>query len=81
MAVGGVGTLLVLLFLIALAVHVAALVDAARRSEEDLSPRGGKTVWVALLGVSLVIPGGFIVAIVYLLTIKPRATASRADLP
>lgn len=80
MAVAGVGTLLVLFVLVALAVQVVALVDAARRPEAELSPRGGKTLWIALLAVSLVVPGGFVLAIVYLLAIKPRITPRRPEM-
>lgn len=72
MAVAGVWTLVLLLVLVGLAVQVVALVDAARRPEADLSPRGGKTLWVVLLAVSLVVPGGFVLALVYLLAVRPR---------
>lgn len=77
MVVAGVGTLLlvlVLVLLVGLVVQVVALVDAARRPEADLSPRGGKALWVALLAVTLVVPGGFVLALVYLVAVRPRAT-------
>lgn len=73
MAVTGVATLLVLLLVITLAIQVIALVDAARRPDEDLAARGGKTLWLVLLAVALVIPGGFLLGLIYLLAIRPRS--------
>ena len=72
MAVTGVATLLVLLFVVTLAIQVLALVDAARRPDADLATRGGKTLWLVLLAVALVIPGGFLLGLIYLLAIRPR---------
>jgi hypothetical protein len=57
---------------VALAVQIWALVDAARRSEEHLAQRGGKTLWVLLLAVFLVVPGGFLLGLVYLVAVRPR---------
>ena len=75
MAVTGVATLLVLLFVVTLAIQVLALVDAARRPDADLAARGGKTLWLVLLAVALVIPGGFLLGLIYLLAIRPRHPA------
>ena len=66
-------TLLLLLVLVialaSLAVQVYALVDASSR--DDLP--GGKTLWVALLAVGLILPGaGTLLALVYLLAIRPQ---------
>jgi hypothetical protein len=74
---GGLGLLLALTFVIALAVQVWALVDAARRPEAHLSQRGGKTLWVVLLAVFLVVPGGFMLGLVYLLAVRPRGARTR----
>jgi len=63
--------LLFLAFVVALAVQVWALVDAARRPESHLAQRGGKTLWVVMLAVFLVVPGGFLLGLVYLLTVRP----------
>ena len=73
----GLGALLLLLFLLALVLQVVALVDAARRPEQDLASRGGKTLWVALLAVALLVPGGFVLGLVYLLAIRPRGAPLR----
>ena len=73
----GLGSLLLLAFLVTLAVQVVALVDAARRPDEDLAPRGGKTLWIVLLAVFLVVPGGFVLGLVYLLAIRPRGLPVR----
>jgi hypothetical protein len=70
--VGGLGLLLFLGFVMALAVRVWALIDAARRPEEHLAQRGGKTLWVVLLAVFLIAPGGFLLGLVYLLAVRPR---------
>lgn len=67
----GLGLLLFLAFVVALAVQAWALVDAARRPEEQLAQRGGKTLWVVLLAVFLVVPGGFLLGLVYLLAVRP----------
>jgi hypothetical protein len=67
----GLGLLLVVAFAMALAVQVWALVDAARRPQEHLAQRGGKPLWVVLLAVFLVVPGGFLLGLVYLLAIRP----------
>ena len=72
MASAGVGLVLLVLVLVGLVVQVVALVDAARRPDADLAARGGKTLWVALLAVTLVVPGGFVLALVYLLAVRPR---------
>lgn len=61
---------LFLLYLLMLAVQIWALVDAARQPDGALD--GGKTVWVVLLAVFLVVPGGVILSIVYLCFIRPR---------
>ncbi len=73
MVVGVAGALVLLLVVVGLVLQVLALVDAARRPDVDLAPRGGKTLWVALLAVGLVVPGGAVLAIVYLLAVRPRA--------
>ncbi len=73
----GLGLLLFVAFVLALAVQVWALVDAARRPEEHLAQRGGKTLWVVLLAVFLVIPGGFVLGLVYLLGVRPRGVPTR----
>ena len=73
MAPAGVGLVLLLVVLVGLVVQVVALVDAVRRPESDLAPRGGKTLWVELLTISLVVPGGFLLAAVYLMAVRPRA--------
>lgn len=64
--------LLLALLLVGLALQVLALRDAARRPEAELAARGGKTLWVVLLAVSLVLPGGAVLALVYLLAVRPR---------
>jgi heme/copper-type cytochrome/quinol oxidase subunit 2 len=74
----GLGLLLLVASVVALAVQVWALVEAARRPEEHLAQRGGKTLWVVLLGVFLVVPGGFLLGLVCLVAIRPRG--ARADL-
>jgi len=73
----GLGLVLLLAFLVTLWVQVVALVDAARRPDEDLATRGGKTIWIVLLAVSLVVPGGFILGLVYLSAIRPRGVPVR----
>ena len=73
----GLGLLLFLAFVVALAVQVWALVDAARRPEEHLVQRGGKTLWIVLLAVFLVVPGGFMLGLVYLLAVRPRGVRAR----
>lgn len=60
-----------------LALQVLALVDAARRPASHLADRGGKTLWVALLAASLVVPGGgVLLAVVYLVGVRPRLRVS-----
>lgn len=57
--------------------QVLALVDAVRRPEAHLAAQGGKTRWVALLAVSLVVPGGgVLLAVVYLVGVRPRVRVS-----
>ena len=41
------------------------MIDAARRPDEHLAQRGGKTLWAVLLAVFLVVPGGFLLGLVY----------------
>lgn len=65
--------LVLLLLLVGLVLQVLALVDAVRRPESDLAGRGGKTLWVALLAVTLVVPGGAVLALVYLAGVRPGA--------
>lgn len=72
MSIGLVGSLVVLVFLVGLAVQVMALLDAIRRPESDLASRGGKTLWVMLLALGLVLPGGFLLGLAYLLAIRPK---------
>lgn len=69
--------LVIPLFFVLLAVQVVALVDAARRPDADLASRGGKTLWVAVLAVSLVVPGGVVLSLVYLLAIRPKGVPVR----
>ncbi len=76
--VGGLGALLLLAFLAALALQVVALVDATRRPDEALAARGGKTLWIVLLAVALVVPGGFVLGLVYLLAVRPRGASVRS---
>ena len=73
----GLGLLLLVAFFAALAVQVVALVDASRRPEGQLAERGGKTLWIVLLAVFLVVPGGFVLGLVYLLAIRPRGVPAR----
>ena len=73
----GLGLLLLMAFIGALAVQVWALVDAARRPEEHLAQRGGKTLWIVLLAFFLVVPGGFLLGLVYLLAVRPRGARAR----
>lgn len=75
MSVVGLSSVLFLVLLVGLVLQVIALVDAIRRSPEALEPSGGKTLWVALLAVSLLIPGGLVLGLVYLLVIRKRAAA------
>ena len=72
--VAGVGTLLLLFVLVGLVIQVVALVDATKRTEQELAASGGKTLWIVLLAAALVVPGGFVLALVYLLAIRPRAS-------
>lgn len=72
MSIGLAALLLLLLFILGLVVQVVALLDAVRRPKSDLAPRGGKTLWIVLLAVGLVVPGGFLLGLVYLLAIRPK---------
>lgn len=65
-------SLLVAVFLLCQVVQWVALLDAARRPEADLSGSGGKTLWVLLLAAAFVIPGGVLLALVYLYAIRRR---------
>lgn len=73
----GLGFLLFLAFIVASAVQIWALVDATRQPEEHLAQRGGKTLWIVLLAVFLVVPGGFLLGLVYLLGVRPRGAQAR----
>lgn len=75
MVATGYGLILLLMFVVALVVQVVALVDATRRPPTDLASRGGKTLWIVLLAVGLVVPGGFLLGLVYLLAIRPKSAA------
>ena len=75
MAIGLLMVLVGVVALVGLVAQVVALVDAVRRRDGELADRGGKTLWVALLAISLVVPGGFVLALVYLLAVRPRSRA------
>lgn len=77
----GIGAVLLVVILLSLAgflIQLWALVDAIRRSEEELASKGGRMLWVVVLAVSLIAPGfGTVLALVYLFAIRPRTPARR----
>lgn len=66
-------TLLLLLVLVSLGLTVWAIVDVARRPSEVLSP-GAKAAWIIGLLAGTILFGviGIVVALVYLVGVRPR---------
>ncbi len=72
----------ILIPLAILALVIWAIVDVARRPTEVLS-RGAKTAWIAGLVLSTLLFEivGVVVALVYLVGVRPRLARASTDLP
>ena len=76
---GGQGLIVLVVALIGLAVPIWALVDAVLRPAAAFAAAGSsKGLWIALIIVFSLVTGiiGFVLAIVYLVSIRPRVQAS-----
>lgn len=80
---GGLGApelLIVLLLLGSVVLPLWGLVDAARRPDGQFQAAGqNKTLWIVLNALGLLVWGfGAVVALVYLLVIRPKVAAAPA---
>jgi hypothetical protein len=81
----GPSELVILLVLVGfIAVPVWAVIDALRASDAEWAAAGQqRTLWVLLVGLGALCGGivGTILAIVYLLTVRPKLLAARSAGP
>ncbi len=74
-----VGLGILLIALVGLAIEIWAIVDAASRPASAFSAAGSsKNVWIILIAVFSLVTGiiGFVLAIVYLASIRPKVIAA-----
>ena len=75
---GGLFTLFILIGLVFLAVPIWGIVDAAQRPDSQWQAAGqNKTTWIVLMAAGALFCGivGFVLALVYLLSIRPKLQA------
>jgi len=74
----GFVTMILLLGTACLAFTVWALVDAAKRTDEEFAAVGHqRMLWLVLLGVGALTQFGVVVAIAYLIAVRPRLRVSK----
>lgn len=85
MNLGPFELLILLVFVSFLALPVWAIVDALRASDAEWAAIGQqRTLWVSLIGLSVVCGGGvvgIVLAVVYLVTVRPKLQAARSAGP